>query len=163
MDKNQDISGLTEMYERALIFATQKHRGQMREDGFPYISHSIEVSAKVNTLIEKIVSLLHDTIEDTDTTREELLRVGFYDFIVDAVCVLSKKEGEAYDIYIRRVSKNKLATSVKIADIEHNLHSLEMANISEKEKERRKIKWKQARKHILSPVSLPDYIWHVVS
>ena len=107
------------MYQEALKFIAKKHAGQKRLNGNPYIIHPIRVSQEVQG-VAKIVALLHDVIEDTDATLEEL-RAAFGDQVAETVEVLTHRKGESWLDYIARVKQNDLATTVKIADIADNL------------------------------------------
>lgn len=69
---------------------------------------------------DKIIALLHDVVEDTQYTLEDLKNLGFSDEIIEAVDALSKRSGEAYQDYLNRVAANPRATRVKIADLRHN-------------------------------------------
>ena len=93
------------------------------KQGDPYIYHLIRVSERVNGSKEKIVALLHDIIEDTNTTKEGLVKIGYEDNIIEAVDLLSQKENQEYNEYIDKLilSKNKLALAVKKADLEDNM------------------------------------------
>ena len=108
------------MYKKALEFATRKHIGHKRRNGDNYIIHPIRVSQEVNNIRQKVIALLHDTLEDTDTTFEEIEK-EFGKEVADAVECLTHYENEPYDKYILRVKKNVDAVAVKIADIADNL------------------------------------------
>lgn len=110
-------------YEVALRLATEAHEGQTRWDGKPYITHPIAVSEMVSGEDEKIIALLHDVVEDTYLTYTDL-EVYFEDYIVDAVCALTKNPKLYYHDNIKNVSYNRLATKIKIADLTHNLSTL---------------------------------------
>ncbi len=107
------------MYKRALEFITKKHAGQKRNNGHPYIIHPIRVSKEMRSDTEKIVALLHDVLEDTEATIEELGEFG--PAVVEAVIALTHQEGENYFSYIERLKRNEIARAVKIADISDNL------------------------------------------
>lgn len=108
------------LYGKALQFAAQKHAGQKRSNGDNYIIHPIRVSQEVFTEKQKVIALLHDTLEDTTATFEELMDT-FGIAIADAVESLTHLKGESYADYIQRVKKNPDAVAVKIADICDNL------------------------------------------
>ena len=78
-------------------------------------------SAQTRKYIVGIVGILHDVVEDSDWTLEDLQREGFSEEIVEAIDAISRREGEIYTEFIKRISKNKLATTVKLADLIHNL------------------------------------------
>lgn len=110
-----------ELVLKSLNIATEAHKGQYRRDGkTPYIVHPIAVAMNFRSPILKSIALLHDVIEDTDVTREDLLEQGIPEVVVDMVEVLTDREGEKYLDYILRVKKYIDTTSVKIADINHN-------------------------------------------
>lgn len=106
----------------AFRIAEQAHCGQIDKCGVSCIKHCIAVSKKVEGIDAKIVALLHDTIEDTDVTLN-MLREQFSNEIVDAIDAISRRDNELYWDYIKRVKSNKLATIVKLADLEHNMSS----------------------------------------
>ena len=108
------------LLEDAIEYALIKHRGQCLKNGLPYITHPLYVMDKVKNIDEKIVAALHDVLEDTDATYDEL-NSKFGDKIADAIVAITKNKLELYDDYIDRVRVNKLARIVKIEDIKHNL------------------------------------------
>ncbi|KMT21853.1 HD domain-containing protein [Clostridium cylindrosporum] len=112
--------GKEEMLYEAINIASTKHRGQKDKGGSPYILHPLAVMNSVRTIDEKIVAILHDIIEDTDVTKEDLYAIFDKD-IVEAVDTISKKKGQRYEEYIELIKNNKLARKVKIADYKHNL------------------------------------------
>jgi len=80
---------------------------------------------------EKSVALLHDVIEDSDFSENDLLNEGIPKSVVDAVVALTKIENENYESYLERVKKNKLATKIKISDIEDNINILRLESLNE--------------------------------
>lgn len=122
------------LYEKAANLMLEKHRGQVDKAGLPYYEHLIRVSQDVFSGKRKIVALLHDIVEDTDVTPEYLLQQGFPQEIVDAVVAISRKEGESYEDFIDRVAENKLATEVKLSDLEDNMNIFRLPEITEKDR-----------------------------
>ena len=106
--------------EKALEIAKRAHEGQTDKSGVPYIEHPIRVAESVHGDIDKATAYLHDVIEDTDVTAEDLRKEGIPECVVEAVEVLTHGEKENYYDYIRRVRENPIAKRVKNADIEHN-------------------------------------------
>lgn len=92
--------------------------------------------SKVTTEDEMVVALLHDSIEDSAITSDDLLHLGIPRLIVDAVTCLTKLSGESYEQFIARLCQNDLARRVKIADIEDNLNLLRLDEINSKDLER---------------------------
>jgi len=143
--------------ELCLEIASIAHQNQLDKAKQPYLLHPLWVSA---TLSEKpyrsvlkqtmanlsdedihlaqCVGLLHDVIEDSDVTYEELLhRYHLPQVIADAVLVLSKTKGEDYSLYLKRVKENKIARVVKLADLLHNSDLSRLPRIKEKDIQRR--------------------------
>lgn len=122
--------------EDAIVLATNAHRGQKDRADLPYILHPLSVMLNLDPSDEKalIVAVLHDVVEDTNVTLDELQEKGYSEEIVRAVEALTKKidpgaagtgfydeKGtEKYSHFILRVKENPLATKVKIADLKHN-------------------------------------------
>jgi hypothetical protein len=103
-----------------------------------YINHPIRVSENCNSDEDKIVALLHDTIEDGDITVDYLLMQGFSHDIVDAVLSVSRKRGEDYFDFILRCKANPIGRRVKIADLKDNMDITRLNELTEKDIERLK-------------------------
>ena len=131
------------MVDLALSIATQAHEGQLDKAGVDYIEHPIYVASQVDTEEEKAVALLHDVIEDSPVSAEELLQAGLPETVVTAVQVLTKKKEQDYQTYLETVKKNPLARVVKLADLKHNSDLSRLSSITEKDRERLK-KYKKA-------------------
>ena len=123
------------MLELALSIATKAHRGQFDKVGIDYIEHPIFVASQVDSEEEKAVALLHDVIEDSSVTAEELLNAGLPETVVTAVQILSKKKGQAYQTYLKTVKSNPLARAVKLADLKHNSDLSRLETITDKDLE----------------------------
>jgi len=118
MTKSKTLKG-EKMYKLAYELAEAAHAGQTRKDKkTPYFEHVKEVASRVSGWDLKTVAILHDTIEDTVITAEDLLSVGFPKQVVTAVVALTKpKDCKDYLAEVRRkVLPNKLARVVKISD-----------------------------------------------
>lgn len=107
--------------EDALLLAVEVHRGQRDKYGTPYILHPLRVMAQVETPVEKMVAVLHDVLEDSDLTAEDLKESGYPPAVVQAVEHLTKRPGEAYEPYIQRLRPHPLARRVKLADLYDNM------------------------------------------
>ena len=107
-------------YKKALIFAARAHAGQRRRGGDAYIIHPIRVAASLKPEKHKVIALLHDCVEDTPATLDDI-EVEFGYEIMAAVDCLTKRQGEPYARYITRILTNDDAIAVKIADICDNL------------------------------------------
>ena len=123
------------MLELALFIATEAHKGQFDKAGVDYIEHPIFVASQVDSEEEKAVALLHDVIEDSSVTAEELLNAGLPETVVTAVQILSKKKGQDYQTYLKTVKSNPLARAVKLADLKHNSDLSRLETITDKDLE----------------------------
>ena len=99
----------------------EAHYGQVDKAGQPYYLHPFAVADMCETEEEKVTAYLHDVLEDSEYDEMYLRMCGFSDKVVEAVKVLTKDLDEDYMEYIDRISQNKLATSVKLADLSHNM------------------------------------------
>ena len=124
------------MVDLALSIARQAHEGQLDKAGVDYIEHPIYVASQVDTEEEKAVALLHDVIEDSPFTAEELLLAGLLETVVTAVQILSKKKGQDYQTYLENVKSNPLARVVKLADLKHNSDLSRLSSVTDKDLER---------------------------
>ena len=115
---------MTESFKLALEFAKVKHKGQRRIGGDDYITHPMAVAEIVKSQgfdeSYQIAALFHDLLEDTDATKEEILKYGNQE-ILEAVVLLTKKKGYDMAEYIGAIKQNPIAFAVKAADRLHNL------------------------------------------
>lgn len=114
----------------AVALAIRAHDGQLDKSGKPYIGHPLRVMGSVTTEHEQMAAVLHDVVEDTPVTADDLLAAGLPPEVVTAVVALSKEPGEAQDAYLARVAADPIAIVVKRADIADNssprrLHQLD--------------------------------------
>lgn len=107
---------------KAYEFAVYAHAGQKYGDE-PYVHHPARVANRLDESDEIgiAVAFLHDVVEDTRFTLDDLRRNGFNDEILEAVDAITRRDGEKYFDYIRRLSSNPIAKRVKIADLQENL------------------------------------------
>lgn len=118
------------LLELAIIQATLAHTGQVDRGGQPYIFHCLRVMMAGDTMEEKIVGVLHDSIEDTDLTLNALKTLGFPDSVINAIDCITKRPGENYREYLLRVASNKIATLVKLKDLRENMNFKRLRKIS---------------------------------
>lgn len=104
----------------AIKLAVVAHDGQVDKGGKPYILHPLTVAEFVDNDDLRILAVLHDTVEDTDVTNDDI-RSQFGDRIADALDHLTHRQGESYDEYIDRVSEDPMAIKVKLADLKNNM------------------------------------------
>lgn len=122
--------------EKAIHFATRAHEGQIDRYGKPFILHPLRMMMRMETESEKIVSVLHDVVEKSNRTLEDLRREGFHEEIIDAVDRLTKRPGEDYENHIERTKSHPLSRKVKIADLEDNMDPKRIIDFSKEDKKR---------------------------
>lgn len=132
--------------ELAEMIATIMHAGQKDKGGNSYIEHPRVVASKMHTEDEIIVAWLHDVVEDTEISLEDLRNFGFSDTVINAVEAITKKENESRVEYLKRLSKNDIAVKVKIADLKHNSDITRIPNptisdIIRSQRYKNEIKW----------------------
>ena len=125
-------------YSKILDFIIEKHEGQVDKGGKPYFLHPITVALSCQNESEKVVALLHDILEDTDTTPATLLELGVTEKELEAIQLLTKPKKEDYLHYVGRVSKNTIARHVKMSDLLHNMDLSRLPYITQKDIERKK-------------------------
>ena len=129
------------------LFENKKDKG-----GFPYSHHLLRVYSDVFDYQEKCCALLHDVLEDTDVTCEDLHEVGFNDEIIEILSILTKHKGEDYGKYIDRIIKsdNVHALNIKLADLTHNMEVGRIKNPTINDYERINKRYLPAREKILN-------------
>lgn len=120
--------------ERAIQIAVAAHAGVKDRGGHAYILHPLRVMMRVETESEKIVAVLHDVVEDTDWTFDDLRTEGFSEEIIEAVKSVTKSsEDENYDAFVQRSLKNRIGRRVKIADLRENLDVTRIGKLTAKD------------------------------
>ena len=134
---------MTDKVKLAFEIAYEAHKGQYDKAGVEYINHPVTVSGKVDTENEKIVALLHDVVEDTTVTLDDL-RQHFDEDIVYAIDLLTHKEEDDYMTYLSKIKANPLARAVKLADLEHNMDMSKFSRPTKADFDRLENKYKRA-------------------
>lgn len=154
------MEDLEKQYTKAVMLIKAKFAGKVDKGGHPYIGHLFSVSGAISKIVSdfelmeadeevigfyrkaRIVALLHDILEDTDTTVSDLIEDGFDDEIVKAVVAITRKDEEKdYFDFILRASQNDLAKVVKIYDLEDNMDIKRLTKLEEKDLKRLKKYW----------------------
>jgi (p)ppGpp synthase/HD superfamily hydrolase len=119
--------------ERAIEIAAQAHAGQVDKAGQPYILHPLRVMLMVKTRSEQMAAVLHDVVEDTTWTFEDLAAEGFADEVIEAIRALTKSEGEKRLVAAKRAAQNSIARNVKLGDVYDNMNLARIAQPTEKD------------------------------
>jgi len=138
------------MLEKAIQCAVKAHAGQKDKAGAPYILHPLRIMMKMDNQAGMIAAMLHDVVEDSSVTLADLRAEGFSEEVIAAVDHLTRREGEAYEIFINRLRHNPLAVKVKLADLEDNMDIRRIENVTERDIERMQ-KYQTARKKLSAP------------
>ena len=123
-----------EMVEKALKIASTAHMYQLRDEGTPYIEHPVRVASRFKTDdILQVIALLHDVLEDSDLTYEDLEK-EFGRFVADRVQILTKPKGYDMDSYMEHIANDYYCLQVKLSDRIDNIKSLKSCPNIEKRK-----------------------------
>ena len=136
----------TKMTREAMKIAYNAHYNQFDRAGVPYIYHPIHLAENMDSEIACVVALLHDVVEDTDITMEELEKT-FPREVIEILKLLTHDKKVDYMEYIKRIKENEIARKVKIEDILHNADETRLDSITEEDIIRRE-KYKKALEFI---------------
>ena len=109
----------TPMTKKAILLMYSAHEGQTDKSGIPYVFHPYHLAEQMDDELSTVAALLHDVVEDTDITIEDLSR-EFPEQVCNAVNLLTHRPGVAYMEYIEKLSADTIARKVKMADLLHN-------------------------------------------
>jgi len=118
---------------RAIAIAASAHQDQLDKNGAPYTLHPIRMMLNMDSEEQMIATVLHDVVEDTEWTLDQLRAEGFSDRIIHLVDLLSRKALESYAEFIERVRTDPVAVKIKIADLEDNMDLTRLPKITGKE------------------------------
>ena len=119
--------------EIALEIAAAAHAGQTDKGGQPYILHPLRVMFSVKNADERIAAILHDTVEDTHVTFDDLVSAGFSASVITAVRALTKTEGESRIDAALRAVEDPMSMHCKIADVSDNMDLSRIPSPTEKD------------------------------
>jgi len=126
----------TPLTKKAYKIAFEAHRDQLDKTGLPYIHHPLHLAAQMTDEVTTCAALLHDVVEDSDMTFEELEALGFGGEIIDALRLLTHGDDVPYMDYVREIKKNPVAAAVKKADLMHNSDLTRLDVVTEKDLQR---------------------------
>ncbi|KFC64693.1 Bifunctional (p)ppGpp synthase/hydrolase relA [Bosea sp. LC85] len=127
--------------DRAIEIAAKAHEGQKDKAGEPYIAHPMRLMARFLSAGQEqhaIIAALHDVVEDSDWTLDDLRREGFPDQVVTAIDALTRREGEDYIAFVRRAASHPQARFVKYADLLDNMAETRLAQVPDRSRLSRK-------------------------
>ena len=133
----------TEKTKKALKLCFEAHKNQLDKSGMPYVFHPFHLAEQMETEETVVAALLHDVMEDTDYTAEDLKEMGFDGDILEALLLLTHQDGVDYMDYVKKIKSNPIAKAVKLADLTHNSDLTRLDVVDEKALERKE-KYKKA-------------------
>ena len=110
----------TDLTKKALKLCFLAHRDQVDKTGQPYVFHPFHLAEQMTDELSTVCALLHDVVEDTDYTFEDLAAMGFPEAVIEVLRLLTHEESVPYMDYVKELSKNPTARLVKLADLRHN-------------------------------------------
>ena len=122
--------------KQAMKLCFEAHKDQTDKSGLPYVFHPFHVAEQMTDEDAVIVALLHDVVEDTDYTLDDLRRMGFGQPVLDALALLTHDESVPYLDYVRALRDDPIARAVKLADLRHNSDETRLEAVTEKDRER---------------------------
>ena len=114
---------MSQYLHKAITIACEAHQGQSSINGEPYILHPLRLLIKAKSNEERIIAILHDVIEKTNISLADLKNKGFNQNIISSIDSLSRRKGEPYFDYIRRLMQNKISVKIKLLDLIDNIKS----------------------------------------
>ena len=122
--------------KKAIKLCFEAHRNQTDKSGLPYVFHPFHVAEQMPDEETTIVALLHDVIEDTSYTIDDLRKMGFSEEVLDALDLMTHDKNVPYMEYVAKISENEIAHTVKLADLRHNSDLTRLDEIDDKARNR---------------------------
>ena len=133
----------TPMTKVALKLCFEAHKDQIDKSGMPYVFHPFHLAEQMADENTTIVALLHDVVEDTEYTLDDLRKIGFNEDVLSAISLMTHADDVPYMEYVAQIKTNLIAKAVKLADLKHNSDMSRLDRITQKDEERAK-KYRQA-------------------
>ena len=126
----------TPQTKKALKLCFEAHKEQLDKSGLPYVFHPFHLAEQMDDEASTVVALLHDVVEDTDYTLEDLCGMGFTPEVIEALSLLTHDPAVPYMEYVAAAGKNPIARKVKLADLRHNSDCTRLDVITDRDKTR---------------------------
>lgn len=131
------IKGIyTDLTKKALKLCFEAHQDQVDKTGLLYVFHPFHLAEQMDDEISTVCALLHDVVEDTDMTFENLIQMGYPQEVIEVLKLLTHEKENPYMNYIKKLSTNPIAKKVKIADLMHNSDNTRLSVIDDYAKKR---------------------------
>ena len=122
----------TDMTKKALKLCFAAHKDQTDKSGMPYVFHPFHLAEQMPDEKTTIVALLHDVVEDTPYTLDDLREMGFSEKVLAALTLMTHDKSIPYMDYVAKIKENKIAMTVKLADLKHNSDLSRLDTVDEK-------------------------------
>ena len=122
----------TDATKKAMKLCFQAHKDQTDKSGIPYVFHPIHLAEQMKDEDTTVVALLHDVVEDTTYTLEDLAAMGFHDRVITAIRLMTHDENIPYMEYVAKIKDNPIAKAVKLADLAHNSDTTRLDTVDAK-------------------------------
>ena len=136
----------TDKTKKAIKLCFEAHAGQVDKSGLPYVHHPLHLAEQMSDEDTTVVALLHDVVEDTRYTLEELEAMDFGPDIIEAIRVMTHDDSVPYMDYVREIAGNPIARQVKLADLAHNSDLTRLDHEPTEQDMARYRKYQEARK-----------------
>lgn len=127
----------TKQTKKALKLCFEAHKNQVDKSGMPYVFHPFHLAEQMADEKSTVVALLHDVIEDTDYTLDNLEEMGFEKDVINALALLTHNSDTPYMEYVAKIKTNSIAKAVKLADLQHNSDLTRLDVVDEKSLKRK--------------------------
>lgn len=137
-DEYETYKSTDNLMFKSLELVCRLFQNKTDKGGFPYSVHLLKVYSGVSDYKEKVCALLHDVVEDTEVTFDELRDFGYDEEIIEILSYLTKRKGEDYRDYIERIisSENIHVYNIKLSDLRHNMDITRIKNPTTNDYER---------------------------
>ncbi|MCR5694205.1 MAG: GTP pyrophosphokinase [Clostridia bacterium] len=126
----------TELTKKAMRLCFEAHKDQVDKSGLPYVHHPFHLAEQMETEDTVTVALLHDVVEDTDYTLEDIKAMGFPEQVIRALALLTHDPSVPYMDYVAEIRSDPIAKAVKLADLKHNSDLSRLDGVDERAMER---------------------------
>ena len=140
----------TQLTYLAMRIAYEAHHGVMDKSGAPYIFHPYEVASRMDDEVSVAVAFLHDVVEDTDLTFDDLKAKGIPDEVIGPLRYLTHDPAVPYTDYIEHIAEDPVATKVKISDLTHNMDETRYCRPMTEYEAARQEKYRKSKEFLLS-------------
>lgn len=134
----------TPLTKKALKIAFDAHRNQLDKSGIPYVVHPLHLAEQMETEEEICTALLHDVVEDSPYTLQNMEKEGFPDAVLQALELLTRQPDVPYLNYVVQLRKNPIARKVKLADLAHNSDLARLDRVTDRDR-RRMLRYRMAQ------------------